>query len=210
MAGDKNQIWVFSEAFSHESEVLDAAREASIELGCQPVSTGTGPLLRVVASLRDAKSVVEIGTDGGVAGLWMLAGMNPRGTLTTIDPEAAYQQAAAQAFRSAKIPPQRVRFINGRPLDVLPRLAAGAYDMVTVQGSPQNIPGFVDHATRILKPGGALVLLNALWFGNVADPARRDPHTVIMREVTRDLLESEHYRVSLLPTGEGVLLAARR
>ena len=124
--------------------------------------------------------------------------------------EAEFQQIAAENFRAAHIASHRTRLISGRALDVLPRLAASAYDMVVVDGVPEETPAYVHHAERILRPGGALVIPNALWFGNVADPARRDPHTVTMREVCRELEESELFDLALLPTGEGVALAVRR
>lgn len=210
MAGDKNQVWMFSEGFIEEPVTLEEARAGALEIGMTPASPGTGALLRMIAALRDAKAVVEIGSDGGSSGLWTLAGMNPRGVLTTIDVNTVHQEAAKNAFARAGIPSQRLRFISGRPLEMLPRLASNSYDMVTVPGFPENAETCIRHATRILKSGGALVLTNALWYGKVADPAKRDPHTVVMRQAISDLLESEDYRVTLLPSGEGVLVAVKK
>lgn len=210
MAGDKNQIWMFSENFVTETEVLVETRADGLRLGGEPVSPGSGAFLRMVAALRDAKSVVEVGSDGGVSGLWTLSGMNPRGVLTIIDVDPSHQRAAKQAFKNAGIPARSLRFISGRPLEVLPRLASNAYDMFTLSGTPDEAAACIPHATRILKPGGALVLTNGLWYGKVADPAKRDPHTVVMREVVQDLLESGEYRSTVVPTGEGVLVAVKR
>ena len=209
MPTGKNDIWAYGEDFLAEPPVLASAREVAVELGADPVSTATGALLRVIAAMRDAKAVVEIGTGAGVSGLWTLAGMNPRGVLTTIDPEAEFQQAAAMAFRAAQIPSSRTRFINGRALEVLPRLADHSYDVVIVDGLPEEIGQYLTHAARLLRPSGALVVPNALWFGHVANPARRDPHTVAMREAVRFLQESEDFLPALVPTGHGVLLAVR-
>ncbi len=209
MSANKNDIWMFSEEFVTEPAVIASAREVAVELGADPVSTATGALLRAVAAMRNAKSVVEVGTGAGISGLWVLSGMNDRGVLTTIDPEPEFQQSAAMAFRAAKVPSSRTRFINGRALDVLPRLADSSYDMVVLDALPEETAQYVHHALRLLRPSGALVIPNALWFGNVANPARRDPHTVAMREVVRELLDSEDFLTTLLPTGDGVLIAVR-
>lgn len=205
----KNDIWVYCEDYVTEPAVIAAAREVAIELGADPVSAATGAFLRSVAAMRNAKAVVEIGTGAGVSGLWTLSGMNPKGVLTTIDPEVEFQQSAAMAFRAAQVPSSRTRFINGRALDVLQRLADSSYDMVTIDALPEETGQYVSHALRLLRPGGALVIPNALWFGNVANPARRDPHTVALREVTKALLESEDFLTCLIPTGDGALLAVR-
>lgn len=210
MSGDKTNVWSFCEEFPTESPQTQDARAVALELGVDPVTVSTGALLRSIAALRQAKSVVEIGTGTGVSGLWILSGMAPGGVLTTIDPETEFQRFAARAFRAAKVPSPRTRFINGRALEVLPRLADATYDMVVLDALPEETPAYVAHARRILKPGGALVIPNALWFGHVADPARRDPHTVTMREVCRELEESDHFDLVLVPVGDGVAIATRK
>lgn len=210
MSTDKTTLWSFCEEFTVEPPQIAAAREVALELGVDPVSASTGALLRAVAAMRQARAAVEVGTGTGVSGLWIMSGMQPGGVLTTIDPEGEFQREAARAFRAAQIPSPRTRFINGKALDVLPRLAAQAYDMVVLDGLPEETPRYLAHAERILKPGGALVIPNALWFGNVADPARRDPHTVTMREVCRELEESDRFDLVVLPLGDGVALATRK
>lgn len=153
---------------------------------------------------------MEIGTGAGVSSLWLLEGMNPDGVLTTIDSEGEFQRAARTSFKKAGIASHRSRFINDRALDVLPRMADDAYDMVVIDGPAEETPHYLDHAARMLRRQGILVVTNALWFGAVANPAKRDMDTVIMREMTRALLESEQFVVSLLPVGEGVEVAVRR
>nr|MBP7881058.1 class I SAM-dependent methyltransferase [Actinomyces sp.] len=138
MSVAKNDIWVYCEDYVTEPAVIAAAREVAIELGADPVSAATGAFLRSVSAMRNAKAVVEIGTGAGVSGLWTLSGMNPKGVLTTIDPEVEFQQSAAMAFRAAQVPSSRTRFINGRALDVLQRLADSSYDMVTIDALPEE------------------------------------------------------------------------
>ncbi len=210
MTGPRNDIWAYCESFVTEPAVIAGAREVAMELGADPVSVGTGALLRSIAAMRNAKAVVEIGTGAGVSGLWLLSGMNPRGVLTTIDPEPEFQQSAAMAFRAAQVPSSRTRFINGRALDVLPRMADSSYDVVVIDGLPEEVGAYSEHALRMLRPSGALVIPNGLWFGNVANPARRDPYTVALRENARALLESDEFVTTLVPTGDGVLIAVRR
>src|SRR5699024_4637211 len=64
-------------------------------------------------------------------------------------------------------------------------------------------------STRLLRPGGALVLGAALAGGRVTDPAIRDPETVVLREVVKALRDSDEWTPALLPIGEGLLCAAR-
>lgn len=209
MAVDKNLSWSFTEEYPAESSAAQLARAHAAELGVPAVSAATGSLLRLLAASVGARSVVEVGTGTGVSGLWLFEGMADDGVLTSIDVEPEYQRVARESFASAGVRAARARLISGRALDVLPRLADGAYDLVVVDGDPAETAQVVEEAFRLLRDGGLLVINDALARGQVADPARRDPITVAARGVVRELREREDAIVSLLPTGDGVIAALK-
>jgi predicted O-methyltransferase YrrM len=202
--------WVYSESFVPEDDVLLRARERAAELGCPAVLPGVGAVLRVMAAALRAKAVVEVGTGTGVAALWLLRGMPEDGQLTTIDLEVEHQRAARAAFAEAGIRPARTRIIPGRASEVLPRLTDGAYDLVLVAADLHGYPEHVEEALRLLRPGGVLAVDGALHRDRVADPARRDELTTIVREVGRSLRGDERVLPALIPSGDGLLLAVRR
>ena len=197
---DKAQTWVYTEDYVAESDALTAARAVATEMGATPVSPGTGAALRMLAAVSGARAVLEIGTGAGVSGLWILDGMASDGVLTTIDSESELLGHARH----------RTRLIAGRALDVLPRMAARGYDMVVLDGDLEETPQYLDHAVRILRPGGTIAFVHALWHDQVADPARRDAHTVVAREVVNYLRDSEEFVPALLPVGDGLAVAVKR
>lgn len=209
MSVDKAQSWAYAEEFVTEGEVLLKARARAEELGVTPVSPGTGSVLRLLASAVGATAVAEVGTGTGVSGLWLLAGMPSDGVLTTIDVEGEYQRSARESFLAFGVRPARTRLISGRALDVVPRLADGAYDLVHVDGDPAEAPEVVEHAIRILRSGGILVVSRALAGDRVADPARRDDVTVTARELIRALRADERLTPALLTAGTGVVAAVK-
>lgn len=158
----------------------------------------------------EAKAVVEIGTGTGVSGLALLRGMRPDGILTSIDIEGEHQRHAREIFTAAGFPAGRARLINGRALEVLPRLTDGAYDIVFIDGDKAEYPALVDEGIRLLRKGGLLILDNALWHDRVADPAQRDTETVILRGVVEGLRRDERFSsAALAPAGDGLLIAVR-
>ncbi len=207
---DKTQSWVYAEEFVPEDDVLLRARERAGQLGCVPVSPGSGAVLGVLAAALGARAVVEIGTGAGVGSLYLLRGMPQDGVLTTIDVEVEHQRAAKQAFAEAGMRPTRTRAISGRAQDVLPRQTDGAYDMVFVDADKESYPTYVEQALRLLRPGGVVAVDNALWHDRVADPARRDETTTVIREVGRTLRDDDRVLPAMLPTGDGLLLGVRR
>jgi len=169
-----------------------------------------GAALRLLAATADAHAVAEVGTGTGVSGLWLLEGIRAGGVLTTIDVEPEHQRAAKEVFSQAGITSTRVRTISGRALDVLPRLADGAYDMVVIDGDPAEAGDYADQGIRMLRTGGVLAVADALWYDRVADPARRDEATVAMRELGKTIRDDERLLPALLPSGGGLLAAVKR
>ena len=205
----KPASWSWSEEYVAEDSVLAGARARAEEVGVVPIGPGAGAALRFLASVLDARAVVEIGSGTGVSGLWMLRGMRPDGVLTSVDTEAEHQRLAKETFTEAGIASQRVRLIPGAGLEVLPRLTDGHYDLVFADGDKQEYPEYLSEALRLLRPGGVVAFDNALWHDRVADPAQRDPETIAIREVGRIIREDETLVPVLLPVGDGLLLAKK-
>src|SRR6478752_2427646 len=151
----------YAEFFVPEGEVVLAARARAADLGCVPIGSGGAAALTFLAATIGARSVVEIGTGAGVSGLHLLAGMAPDGVLTSIDIEAEHQRAAKDVFGSVGVAPGRARLINGRGLEVMPRLTDGAYDLVLVDADRTSYPQYVEQSVRLLRIGGVLVLAGA-------------------------------------------------
>jgi len=209
VASNPEQIISYTEESVVEDEVLASARERAVDLGANPISPSVGAMLSVFAHLVGAKAVVEVGTGGGVSGLWLIDGMRADGILTTIDAEPEHQRAAKDAFRAAGIPAPRTRLINGRALDVLPRLADGAYDLLFVDATPLDHPHYVEQGIRLLRPGGLFVLHHALLGGRVADAGQRDAATTAVRAAARAIAEDERLTSVLVPLGDGLLCAVK-
>lgn len=55
MASDKALSWVFAEEFVEENDILAQARETATDLGAEPVSTGVGATLRLLAQPAEQK-----------------------------------------------------------------------------------------------------------------------------------------------------------
>jgi predicted O-methyltransferase YrrM len=209
MSAQKAASWAYSEQFVTEGEVIESARRRGEELGCVPVAVGVGAALRMIAASTHARAVVEIGTGAGVSGLWLMEGMPVDGILTTIDIEAEHQRAAKQAYAAAGIAHQRTRVITGRALDVLDRMTDGAYDLALVDGDKDEYPAYVEQVTRLLRPGGVMVLDNMLWHDKVADPAARDDTTRTLRDLGKAIRDDEAFSTTLLPVGDGLLVAVK-
>ncbi len=210
MSADKSTSWSYTEGLPVEDIVLRRARERSHELGLFPVSPGVVATLSVLAAASKAQTVVEVGTGAGISGVALLRGLGPKAVLTTIDPDVDHLKAAREAFAESGAPANRTRTISGRGQDVLPRLTDGAYDLVFIDADKPSFPDYVEQAVRLLKPGGLLIVNDALDKDRVSDPAIRESNTVVLRRVGKMIRDNESLMSAMLPTGDGLLLAIKR
>lgn len=210
MNNGKALSWDWAESSVHETELQQKTREIAIDMGADPVSPGTGAALRMLAAARGAKAVIEIGTGAGVSGLYFLQGMTTGGVLTGIDSEAEYLKYAKQAFQAQGISSGQCRLINGHALNVLPRMAKAAYDIILLDADEREIPAYIEHTIPMLRPGGMLVIPHVTWNDQVGDPARREAPTVAMRMTINGLLNDERFITNILTCGDGLAVAVLR
>lgn len=198
---DTLEATIDSAAFAPpEDDAMRAARRLSEEAGVETVSPLGGAWLRWFAAVHPARDVVELGSGVGCSALRLLAGMHPRGMLTTIEADPDHQ-AAAQRVLGRAGHGQRVRSILGSALAVLPKLADDAYDLVFVDAAPAEYPDYLPHVVRLLRPGGLLIAARVLR-ADVAD-----------EQAVRAFAAAVHDHAALngqvLPVADGMLVAAR-
>lgn len=198
-----------------EDDPISGGRARAHEAGIDVVDSATGSLLRFLAALASARTVVQVGTGAGVSGLWLLRGMRPDGVLTSIDPDAESQRLAQAAFRADGVHHPRTRLIAGSAPAVLPRLSDAGYDLVHLDCPAREVPECVVEALRLLRPTGVLVIGRVLStptpgvpIGAPSSEPRREPGETDPMEQVRDIIRANPRLTPLLvPVGTGILAA---
>lgn len=204
----------YIESTSDIPEALTGARRDAAEFGLTVPDEMTGQLLATLAaatgSAGNSTGAVAVTPAAGVVGLYILRGLGDKGILTCIDPEVEHQTQARNVFREAGFAPSRVRFLPSRPLDVMGRLAAGAYQLVYAEVPPVELPAVIEAGWPLLTPGGTLVLADALLDATLADESRRDRDTAAAREADELARGLDDAIVTRLPLGAGLTLITKR
>ena len=63
---------------------------------------------------------------------------------------------------------------------------------------------------KLLRPGGLIAIDNTLWSGRVADPKATDTSTVAIRAINAKVAADSRVSRSLVPVGDGLLLARKK
>lgn len=146
------------------------------------------------------QAAVEVGAASGVTGSWLVPTLAPKGVLTSIERDPHVHGLAAEAFEALGFG-TRVRAILGDPDEVLPRLSDALYDLVLLQGSAFAGVDPLEHARRLLRPGGLLVARRVLAVGE---------HPEARARFVAALGDDPSFTVTVLPLDDGLVLATRR
>lgn len=206
---DKISSWKYTEEFVTESDAITEARARAAELGIECITASAGAHLALLASALGAKAIVEVGTGAGVSALWLLSASEDS-IVATIDSQSEFQVAARLAFKDANIAATRTRVISGRAIDVMSNMADAAYDLVFLDADREDLEAQLHQASRLLRPGGVVVLAHALWRDRVPDPAMRDDATSAYRDILRFFLGNQDFIAALSPIGDGLLMASKK
>lgn len=184
--------------------------EAEARAEGQPaIGRQTGSLLRTLVAARSARRVLEVGCNLGYSALWMATGLPADGRLETIEYDAELAQRAAGHFRAAGLA-ERTEVHVGEALKILPRLPDASYDLMFLDAAKFEYPQYLDHALRLLRPGGLLAADNLLWLGQAWDEKAQDDDTKGVREYTRRVFDDARLVTTLVPVEDGLGLSVLR
>ena len=190
-----------------EMEAL--AKRTSIPI----VDRESGRALAALAAGR--RRIVEVGTAIGYSTLWLAMGQAPGGTIVTIDPDTNRTERARAWWRDADVHDERIVQVTAKALEAFaagePALA-GPFDMAFVDALKDEYQAYVEALVPRLAPGALLVADNVLWSGRVsgARPSEADDDTEALRAFDRALLRDRRFVATILPVGDGLLVAGYR
>ena len=87
---------------------------------------------------------------------------------------------------------------------------SGTFDFSFIDADKSNYDTYYEKSLQLLRPGGLIAIDNTLWYGRVADPEVQDKRTQRIRALNEKVRDDERVTMSLLPVGDGLLLAMKR
>jgi predicted O-methyltransferase YrrM len=171
------------------------------------VSAEEGRLLALLVTATRARRVLEVGTLFGYSGVWMARALGPEGHLDTIEFSPMHAGAAREWFSRAGLGSQ-VTVHEGPALEVLPRLA-GPYDLAFFDAAKAEYCDYLDHALRVVRPGGLVLADNVFWNGKVAK-ASDDPDVRGIRDYNARIASDPRLSSTVIPVGDGLSVSVVR
>lgn len=188
------------------------AETAGHEWSRMQISPEQGALMAWLVRLLGARRTLEVGVFTGYSSLAVALALPPDGTLLACDVSEEWTQVARRYWAKAGVA-GKIRLELRPALETLDqRLAAGeasSYDFAFVDADKENYGAYYERCLRLLRVGGVLAVDNTLWGGAVADPADARETTRAIRALNRTVTSDRRVEATLIPVGDGVLLARK-
>ena len=154
-----------------EDEALSAAIRDSAAAGLPAISVSAahGKLLHLIAMSIGAKRVLEVGTLGGYSAIWMARALPEGGELVSLEIDPRNADVARANIARAGLA-ERVTVRVGPAIETLPTLS-GPFDLAFIDADKESNADYFDHAVRLSRPGGVIIVDNVVREGRVTDPA---------------------------------------
>ncbi|AMU11795.1 MULTISPECIES: O-methyltransferase [Burkholderia] len=175
----------FSATLVPSDAVLDAALAASDAAGLPAINVAPnqGKLLQLLATIRGARRILEVGTLGGYSTIWLARALPPGGALVTLELNPAHAKVATQNIARAGFA-QVVSVMVGSAKDSLARLidtGEAPFDFIFIDADKDNNAVYLDAALKLSRPGTVIVVDNVVRNGRVVDPDNREPDVAGVR-----------------------------
>ncbi len=137
--------------------------------------------------------------------------------MVTIDPDRGRTDLARGWWRGAGIADARITVVSAPALEAFTRdepALAGPFDLAFIDALKPEYEGYLDALTAGRLAPGALVLAdNVLWSGRTSGsrPSKPDDaDTPALRAFCEAVLRDERFDATILPLGDGLLVAGWR
>jgi caffeoyl-CoA O-methyltransferase len=168
-----------SSLFGDEDEALTTAQKSADNAGLPAISVSPnqGKFLHLLALLRGAKKILEIGTLAGYSTIWMARALGAGGKLISLEFDPTHAAVAQKNIEHAGLV-DVVDIRIGKALDLLPLLAAedaGPFDIIFIDADKPPYAEYFQWALRLSRPGTLIIADNVIRDGKVLDPNSTDP-----------------------------------
>lgn len=184
----------FSSKLKNSDSLMSSILKANVVEGLPSidVSPNQGKLLYLIAKLKGAKTILEIGTLGGYSTVWLARALPEDGHLVTLEFSQKHAEVARKNIKNAGFE-NTIDIIVGPALESLPTLknkGFSSFDFIFIDADKQNNPGYLKWALELSKPGTVIIMDNVVRNGKVIENSSDDPNVQGIRQFV-DLLAKE-------------------
>ncbi|MFK8183701.1 MAG: class I SAM-dependent methyltransferase [Phormidesmis sp.] len=198
-----------------EADVLADLRKATMAhpQARMQISPEQGQFMALLMQLIGAKTTLEIGVFTGYSALAVAMALPDDGRVVACDVSDEFTSIGRPYWARANVA-HKIDLRIAPALETLDSLLAegaqGTFDFAFIDADKSNYDNYYERSLQLIRPGGLIAIDNTLWYGRVADPEVKDNRTKRIRTLNEKVRDDERVTMSLVPIGDGLLLAAKQ
>jgi caffeoyl-CoA O-methyltransferase len=189
---------------------MQAMESYAEQVGFPIIGPAAGSICYQLARLIRANSIFEMGSGFGYSTAWFAKALrdNGGGVVHHVVWDEKLSQMARQSLSRLGLD----GFVDYHVAEAIETLrnTPGPFDLIFNDIDKEAYPAALPVIKQRLRPGGVLIMDNALWHGRIFDKADRSAATDGVRELTRLITHDSDWIVSLIPVRDGLLVACRQ
>jgi predicted O-methyltransferase YrrM len=197
-----------------EPDILRELREETARLGRHAqmqIAAEQGAFMAMLVKLTGARRIVEIGSFTGYSALAMALAGEAR--IIAADVSEEWTAIGRKYWRKAGVA-ERIELIL-KPgaeaiRDLLGAGEAGHFDLMFIDADKPSYDVYYEGGLKLLRAGGAILIDNVLWGGDVADPTKTDADTAAIRALNAKIAGDARIDLSMVPICDGLTIARKR
>lgn len=172
-----------------------------------------GQFMRLLVELIGARRALEIGTFTGYSALCVASALPADGRLICCDINAEWTAIAQRYWAQAGLA-DKIELRLAPALQTLAALLAagqgGTFDFAFIDADKESSDAYYERVLALLRPGGLVAIDNAFSGGHVAAPTSDQVKARAIAQLNRKIHADARVSFSLVPIGDGLMLARKR
>lgn len=166
------------------------------------ISPNQGKFLQVLATVCNAKRILELGTLGGYSTIWLARTLPTNGRMVSIEFDKKHAEVAKRNIKKAGLQ-KKVDIRIGNALDILPKLEKekiGPFDMIFVDADKPPYAEYFQWSIRLARPGTIIVFDNTICKGKIINSNSSDEIIKGVRRFNKLLANCSEVTATILTT----------
>ena len=187
-----------------DDEFLLDLKQQAAEAGIPRIwiSPEQGSLMQILLRTKGAREVLEVVTLAGYSAIQMARALGPEGRVVSVEISDRFADFAEQWIARSDVA-ARVEIRRGDATQVLAEFSGESFDAAFVDADKGNYPTYLKECTRLLRPGGLLMVDNAFAFGQLFDEHPTDREVGAVRAFNEVMAGSADFQSVIVPVGDG-------
>lgn len=205
------ELYAYCDTHSHpEDSVLhELERQTYLQTIAPQMISGRmqGRFLSMIAKLKRAQFILEIGTFTGYSALCLAEGLTENGQLHTIEISNDFDHIREQYAMRSSIA-KKIVWHKGDAGEIIPQLDH-SWDLVFLDAAKNKYLEYLDLLETKMQTGSILIADNVLWYGKVLEE-KKDEETAILDQFSKRLRNSPNWETQMYPLRDGISISIKK